>query len=396
MTAASPDRLLTPAFVALALSDLSYFTASGVLLAATPLFVVGPLGANEAGVGLAMGSFSVTTLLLRPLAGRWADRRGRRALLVGGAVAFSAGILGHYLVSGLLGLIALRLLLGAAEAVYFVAGFAALADLAPPGRAGEALSLNSLALYVGIATGPLIGQALLTAGGFPLAWAGAALLSALAALLATRVPETRPVWDPNLPSAPLLHPVAVMTGFAVCCGVGAMSAFLAFAVLQARSVGLEAYSSVLVLFGATVVACRIAFARLPDRMPPRSLAVGALTTTAVGLLVVAAAYSPLSLAAGTVIAGVGAALFTPAVFALVFAQVPAAQRGSAAATMSLFLDLGLGGGPVLLGLLAAGTSLASGFLLLSAVPLAGAVWLVATARLSRVPYDGQREPGSRS
>jgi MFS family permease len=48
----------------------------------------------------------------------------------------------------------LRLLLGMAEALYFVAGFAALADLAPPGRAGEAQSFNSLAVYVGIATGP--------------------------------------------------------------------------------------------------------------------------------------------------------------------------------------------------------------------------------------------------
>ena len=393
MTAPSPDRLLTPAFVALALSDLSYFTAAGVLLAATPLFVVGPLDANEAGVGLAMGSFSVMTLLLRPLAGRWADRRGRRVLLIGGALAFSVGILGHYLITGLLGLIALRLLLGAAEAVYFVAGFAALADLAPPGRAGEALSLNSLALYVGIATGPLIGQGLLSAGGFALAWAGAAALAALAALLATRVPETRPVRDPDLFSAPLLHPLATMVGFAVCCGVGAMSAFLAFAVLQARSVGLDAYSSVLVLFGVTVVGCRLALARLPDRVPPLPLAAGALSVTAVGLLVIAAASSPSGLAAGTVITGVGSALFTPAVFALVFRQVPPAERASAAATMSLFLDLGLGGGPVLLGLLAAGTGLSGGFLLLATVPLAGAVWLIVAGRRPRVPYDGQREPG---
>jgi len=393
MTAPSPDRLLTPAFVALALSDLSYFTAAGVLLAATPLFVVGPLDANEAGVGLAMGSFSVMTLLLRPLAGRWADRRGRRVLLIGGALAFSVGILGHYLITGLLGLIALRLLLGAAEAVYFVAGFTALADLAPPGRAGEALSLNSLALYVGIATGPLIGQGLLSAGGFALAWAGAAALAALAALLATRVPETRPVRDPDLSSAPLLHPLATMVGFAVCCGVGAMSAFLAFAVLQARSVGLDAYSSVLVLFGVTVVGCRLALARLPDRVPPLPLAAGALSVTAVGLLVIAAASSPSGLAAGTVITGVGSALFTPAVFALVFTQVPPAERASAAATVSLFLDLGLGGGPVLLGLLAAGTGLSGGFLLLSTVPLAGAVWLVVAGHRTRVPYDGQREPG---
>ena len=52
-------------------------------------------------------------------------------------------------------LIALRLVLGVAEAFFFVAAFeAAPADLAPPGRAGEVLSFNSLALYLGIALGP--------------------------------------------------------------------------------------------------------------------------------------------------------------------------------------------------------------------------------------------------
>ena len=185
-------RLITPAFVALTLSDLAYFSATGVLLAITPLFVLGPLGSNETGVGIAMGSFSVTTLLLRPWAGRWADRRGRRVLLVGGASLFAVGVLGHFLITSLLMLVSLRILLGAAEALYFVAGFAALADLAPPGRAGEALSLNSLALYVGVAVGPLIGQGLLRRGGFGLAWAGAVGLTALAAGLAARVPETRP------------------------------------------------------------------------------------------------------------------------------------------------------------------------------------------------------------
>ena len=46
-------------------------------------------------------------------------------------------------------MVALRLLAGVAEAAFFVASFAALADLAPPDRMGEALSYNSLGLYLG-------------------------------------------------------------------------------------------------------------------------------------------------------------------------------------------------------------------------------------------------------
>src|SRR5829696_574174 len=175
-----PDTLFTGAFVWLGLSDLAYFMAAGALIAVTPFFVTGPLGSGPAAVGLAFGAFSVSTLVLRPLAGRWTDRHGRRPLLIGGAGLFAVLVLGHLLVTQLVWLLALRLLMGTAEALYFVAGFAALADLAPPGRAGEALSYNSLALFAGIATGPIIGQALLDLGGFRLGWAGIGLLLVLA------------------------------------------------------------------------------------------------------------------------------------------------------------------------------------------------------------------------
>ena len=75
--------LFTAAFISLSLSDLAYFMAGGVLIGVTPFFVAGPLGAGPAAVGLVVGAFKRGTLVLRPLAGRWTDRRGRRPLLIG-------------------------------------------------------------------------------------------------------------------------------------------------------------------------------------------------------------------------------------------------------------------------------------------------------------------------
>src|SRR5919107_5091605 len=120
-----PDTLFTAAFVSLTLSDLAYFVAGGMLIGVTPFFVTGPLASGPAAVGLAVGAFSVSTLVLRPLAGRWTDRYGRRPLLIGGAALFAVLVVGHLLVTGLVGLVLLRFLLGLAEALYFVAGFAA-------------------------------------------------------------------------------------------------------------------------------------------------------------------------------------------------------------------------------------------------------------------------------
>ena len=372
---ADPGRLLTPAFVALTLSDLAYFTAAGILLAGTPLFVTGPLGGSELGVGVAMGSFSLSTLLLRPWAGRWTDRHGRRLLLVAGAALFTLVTLGHLAVDNLFALVVLRLLLGVAEAIYFVAGFAALADLAPPQRAGEALSLNSLALYLGIALGPLLGQALLRWRGFDAVWLGAVALAAAATALALRVPETRGRAEEGAAATPLVHRAALLPGFALFCGVAAMSGFLAFAVLHARALGIERWSGVLLLFGGTVVVCRLAFARLPDRTGPARLAAAALAVSVAGLVVTGAFRTPSGLVVGAVVLATGMAFLTPAIFAAVFSEVPAEERGSAAATTSVFIDVGLSGGPMLVGVLAAATAIPTAFLCVALLPGAGALVL---------------------
>ena len=152
----------------------------------------------------------------------------------------------------------------------------------------EALSYNSLALYLGLAAGPLIGQALLGLGGFPLAWIGASLLLVLAAVLAGRVPETLQTGLAPGPLPPLIHPAALVPGLGLFTGVAAVSGFLAFASLHAAHLGLDLWSTVLGLFGVVVVGCRILFAKLPDRVVPLRLAAAALATSGVGLVITAA------------------------------------------------------------------------------------------------------------
>jgi MFS family permease len=150
------ERLVTPAFIRLTLADVAYFTATGVAIYTLPLWVTGPVGSDKSGAGLAFGAFAVSALILRPFAGRLADTKGRRPLLVGGALISAIGMLGTAYADNLVLVVLLRLLLGVAEAAFFVASVAALADLAPPSRMGEATSYNSLGLYLGLHSARLL------------------------------------------------------------------------------------------------------------------------------------------------------------------------------------------------------------------------------------------------
>jgi MFS family permease len=365
--------LFTWPFVQLAICELAYFAASGLTIPITPLFAKGPLGATELWVGITVGAFSVSTILLRPWAGRAVDRRGRRPLLIGGALLCAVTLAAHAVTTTLPVLIALRLLLGVAEAFFFVAAFAALADLAPPGRAGEALSFNSLALYLGIALGPLLGELMLDLGGFPAAWIAAAALALLASALAAVLPETAPERVADAPPTPLIHSAAIGPGVAIFFGTAAMGGFLAFVALHAADVGLQGSAAVLLLFGLVVVFCRIALARLPDRVAPSRMIAIALGLAATGMGVAAALGSATGLLIGAAILGIGIAFLTPAVFAATLARVPAAERGSATATVSIFIDLAFGVGPVLVGFVAGVASIAAGFAAVGALAAVAAV-----------------------
>jgi len=367
-------RLFTPAFVALAAADLAYFTAAGILIQITPLFVTGPLGADAVGNGVAIGAFSVTALILRPWSGRLADRRGRRPLFIIGAVLCSAAIAAHVLTADLTVLIGLRLVLGVAEAFFFVAGFAILADLAPPNRAGEALSFNSLALYLGLAFGPLIGEALLVAGGFTLVWIGGAALAGLAAVLALTIPETRTHEPMQSGQSALIHRGVLGPSLGLFTGVAAMAGFLAFVAIYGRDdLAMSASGSVLLVFGLVVVGCRVAFAKLPDRVPPYPLAAVALALIAAGMVVSGTVTTVAGLTAGAAIMAVGVAFVTPAFFTAILARVRPSERGAALGTLSIFLDLAFGGGPVLLGLVADAANIPAAFLAGAVIAAAGAV-----------------------
>ncbi|NKE55643.1 MFS transporter [Lentzea sp. PSKA42] len=311
--------------------------------------------------------------MLRPYAGHLTDRIGRRPLLLAGTALAATSLALTALATDLTTIIALRLLLGVAEAAFFVAGFAALVDIAPPDRLGEALSLNSLGLYLGLAAGPPLGE-VLTQRSFPTAWLTAAALCAAATAAAAFIGETGT--PSRTRNAKLIHRPAIPPSIGLCAALAASGGFLAFAALRAQEEGFENTSLPLFLYGATVVVSRAVFAKVPDRMPPLKLGAIALAVIATGLILTA---TPHTLIAGSIVLGAGVTFSTPAFFAAIFATAEPHQRGAASGTASAFIDIGLGGGPILLGVIAnAGipAALATG----GALAAAGCLWTLILSR----------------
>jgi predicted MFS family arabinose efflux permease len=378
--ASTSDRLLTPAFIRLAVADLAYFTAAGVAIYTLPLWVTGPVGSDTSGAGLAFGAFAVAALILRPVAGRLADTRGRRPLLVGGALLSALGMLGTAYADNLVLVVLLRLLLGVAEAAFFVAAVAAVADLAPPSRMGEAISYNSLGLYLGLAFGPPLGELLVRSAGFTAAWYGAAALSVVAAVIAAGIKDVRSRSAPTAAHFRLIYWRAVPPALGFFASVVAMGVFFAFGALQAEAVGLMPASAPLFVYGLVVVAGRLSLARVMDRFPALPLGAVALAIIAGGLMIMALWSNAIGMIVGAAIFALGVTISTPAFFSAIFATAKPGERGAASGTASVFLDLGIALGPMVLGLAAQAGGIPFAFGIAAAVVLAGCGWILTLSR----------------
>jgi MFS family permease len=350
--------------------------AVGAVLPVLPRYVHGPLDAGNVAVGVVIGAYAITGLLLRPLAGRVADRRGRKpAVLAGSLLVAVAGFL-YLLPFGVASLIAARLVLGAGEGTVFTAGSAWIVDIAPPGRRGRVIGLYGLAVWAGLSIGPLLGELLLHASGYSAVWLFAGAMPLLGALVASRLPDPfRPRSSHEHEHHPLIAREAVRPGAALALGSIGYATVAAFVVLHLESRGVAHGAAVFGAFATMVVLTRLVGGDLPDRVGPARVAAAAACTEALGLTTIAVAHSlPVALL-GALAMGAAFSLLYPSLSLIVVDRVPETRRGAALGTFTAFFDAGVGLGAPLAGLAAAVSDYEGAFLLAAAIALASATMI---------------------
>jgi MFS family permease len=386
-----PTRLFTPAFVALFVAALAFFIAGGLVLPVATRFAAGPLGADAAGVGIGIGAFAIASLLVRPAVGWASDRFGRRPLLLLGGIVTTVALVAHLAADTLLLFVVVRSAFGIGEALFFVAAVAAISDLAPDDRRGEAINVGSLAVYLGLAIGPFFGEIGLDAFGFDGAWLVGAAAAVVATVCCLFVPETAPSVlaaardGVRPPRGRFFHPAGVLPGLLILTGAWGMAGFLAFIPLHATAVGLDGAGLPLAMYALIVVGLRIVFVKAPDQIGAARLSGAALVVSAIGLALIAVAPGIVGLLVATAVFAGGIAFMFPALLAVAVARVGEAERGSVVGTSSLFLDLSFGLAPAALGVVVDASGFTAAFLSAAVVAAIGAAVIAVRRRSLAAP-----------
>lgn len=364
----TPERMITPTFAAVTLSTFAYFMTLGALLPTLPRFIENELGGGSVAVGFGIGIFAIAAAALRPFAGRLGDLRGRRILIVGGSFLVGVSVLGYTFVESLPVLLALRFVTGVGEAAMWVGAATAIQDMAPESRRGEAASYFSVALYAGLAFGPLAGEALVNGHDYhPLFIAAGA-----SALLASALGFFAPAGAPSEPQPfRLFHPAALAPGAILLLGLLPFVGYSTYVSLYGPEVGIDDVAPLLLLYGGLVLVIRIVAAKLPDRLGWRKASTMALVLLGGAGLVMSVWGAAAGLWVATLGLALGMSLLFPALMSAVISDVPANERSQAVGTFSLAFDLANGVGPVVLGGIVALSSYQGAFAVAGVGALAG-------------------------
>ena len=376
-------RIVSPRFALLWGGTFVFFLSFYLLLPALPLYAR-TLGIPESQIGFIIGLFAVSSMVVKPVAGWAADRWGRKPLMVAGAALFvcSSALYGWSVTVG--ALLAVRIVHGAGMGLFPTASASMVADLAPPGRRGEAMGLWGAASNVALALGPLGAVWISDRWGFGWLFALSAAVALTALVLTGLQRETlgAPVRVPFGLSALLSPAVAFPSGIVFCLmtSYGVQAAFLP---IYAQSRG--ANPGVFFLVLALVVAVARGYAgQISDRLGRVPVAAAGLALVAASLAALAAGGGLAALVTAGVLYGLGFGAAQPALMAWTVDLVTPAERGKAMGTYYTALELGIAAGAIGFGMVLARSSYPAMFAAAAALALLGGA--LALTRLRRAPH----------
>lgn len=375
-------------FWLLALSNGFFFAGFHGLLPTVPLRALA-LGGGPTEVGLVAGIFVLSSLLVRGFADSMERRWGDRRCLVAGILIAGGSALLYPAAQTVGALLAVRIVSGAGFGVGTTFFISAVMRLIPPERRGEGMGYFGLATTVAMGVAPAGALWIMSSWGYLPMFVLAAACEGLAlvGLAFCRLPPAPAPID--LPAgqamakdlaARLVEPGTRTAALMIVLFGCAYGVVLNFVAVYARTVGLDLAGLFFVVATVFIFAARFVAGRVYDRFGVAWAAAPGGVLLALGLILLAKATTPAPFLVAAMLFGAGVGVLYPALQTETLIAVAPPRRAAASATFSNALDLGLGGGSVLLGMLAQRRGLPDAFLVAAAALLAMLAVLAARSR----------------
>ena len=358
----SDDRVLTPRFFLMCGFTFTVFLSLFQLLPTVPFFIL-DLGGDTTIAGLFLGVLTFGSALTAPVTGAFADRIGKRIMLLVCSLAIACFSVAYGLSTNYWMPLILVFFHGLFWSGLLSASAAYMTDLLPEKRRAEGIGYWGMSTMTAIAVAPGLGFWVYR---FGWGWlcAEVALLNLVMFAIAWRLEEittaarrTRHAFfGRHMVEWPILG--VAMSLFLCSFGYGGITSFVA---VLAEENGIEPKSIFFTAFAVVVLGTRVFSGRLADRVGPKRVLLPCLALVTAGLALTAFAQTRTQLIVAGVVFGLGLGNMYPAFVAHVFKYVDPARRGAAFGGILAAFDTGIGAGSIALGGIAGHVGLRGAF-----------------------------------
>lgn len=345
-------KLWSLSFILLTVANALLFLVFEMMFPTLPLFIT-TLGGSAAQVGLVTGVFMVSAIAIRPFSGFLATKIDKKYLLIIGVVISALSTGAYYLAPNMEVLMVTRLIHGIGfglATTYFVT---IVAEIIPVERRGEGIGYFGVGETVAISIGPMVGIMLLDVYGYQRLFLGGMaflLLATLSIFLVKRKAED------VLPTQRIRFKlfekqVLLPTLLALFVGVAA-GGVMSYMSLYALEKNFEHVGLFFFIVAAAGFIVRFISGRLFDKYGPSIILIPAGISALVGLYVLYLAEANMSFFIAAVLYGLGFGAIFPTIQTWCLNLVKEHEHEGAMSSFFNMFDLGIGGGAVLLGLIA--------------------------------------------
>jgi MFS family permease len=350
------SRLTSRSFVFICAGNFLYFGSFYLLLPILPQYVV-HLGGSASQIGLVMGIFTFSSILIRPYLARLADTRGRRFVLLAATASFALLFLPYMKVQTMIPLYCLRILHGVVHGAFLAAAFAYVADLAPHDRRGEVMGIFGVANVLSMALSPALGIWLFNASGgsFFFPFIASVILASLAFLAITMIDEMKPglsKTEKRSFTAIVRQRAIWVSSLSLFSGATVYGAMVTFLPVYAPQRGLRNFGIFFTVYAASTILSRVITGRLSDRVGRSRVVIPFMGLLAIAVFLLPFLHSiPMLVLIGACF-GMSFGTYMPTLNALIVDETPPRDRGPAIAFFTAFMDVGITTGAILLGVAA--------------------------------------------
>ena len=381
-------------FVLSFIAQFCFSSVFSMLIPTIPIYL-SKLQTKESEIGILVGIFSVSSLLLRPFIGKALLTIPERLFMVCGTLIYVASSFAYIIAPPFWPLFWLRIFHGIGLALFSTASFTFIANIIPQAQRGRSISYYSLSMNSSWALGPFFGMLLVNHFGFRVMFLVCAGLSLASLWITMKLSKrTIPVKNQFAESYSYLSRPALPFSFAAFILSVIWGTLTAFFPLYALMHGVSNPGIFFIFLAGTTSSVRVFFANTADKFGRKQIIMPCLVIVIIAIIIISLSKTLTMYVLSAVLLGTGWAFLYPSFWAYAVDKAGSAQ-GPAMGTFTALSDLGGGLGPMVMGIILEWTNFSVMFFCLALIAAINLIffYFIIWKNGERVSYWDKRNGG---